>query len=119
MSFQKRKHPRIDSLHLLSYSCLNDDCQLESQGMGRTLNVSEGGILLETHTAIDPDLIISLAIGLDDDVTEVKGKVVFSKEGDNERFQTGVEFIETDKKSRRLIKKYIAAFLKHHPQQAD
>ncbi len=111
MTFQKRKHPRIDSINLLSYDCIADDCQLVAQGMGRTLNVSEGGILLETHAPVDPNHTISLSIGLDDDVTEIKGKVVFSKEGDNERFQTGIEFIEPDKKARRLIKKYVEAFL--------
>lgn len=112
MTTQKRKHPRIDSLNLLSYSCIGWDREVNAQGMGRTLNVSEGGILLETHIPVDKDQIIMLAIGLEDDVTDVKGRVVFSKTGENDRFQTGIEFIDPDKNSRRLIKRYIDAFLK-------
>jgi len=45
-SNDKRLHLRIDSLNLLAYSCIDDTGQVVVQGMGRTLNVSQGGILL-------------------------------------------------------------------------
>jgi hypothetical protein len=47
-SENKRKHERIQSLNL-SYICLDEDANIIKQGMGRTLNISESGILLETH----------------------------------------------------------------------
>ena len=49
---EKRKHPRVNALNL-SYICLDEDQQVIKQGMGRTLNVSESGILLETHFPIE------------------------------------------------------------------
>ena len=112
MTSKNRKHARIDSLNLLSYSCFDDNQQLVGQGMGRTINVSEGGILLETHSVIETQYIMSLSIGLGDDVADIKGKIVSSKPVENDRFQTGVEFVETDKKTGIFIKKYIEAFLK-------
>ena len=51
-SENKRKHERIQSLNL-SYICLDEDNNIVKQGMGRTLNISESGILLETHFPID------------------------------------------------------------------
>ena len=42
-----RKHPRFDSGNLLSYVCLDNQNKIVQQGMGKTIDVSEGGILLE------------------------------------------------------------------------
>ena len=110
----KRLHPRIDSLNLLSYSCIDETGQVVAHGMGRTLNVSQGGILLETRAPVDKGQTVLLSIGLEDDMTEeVEGRVVFSTmDEDYDRFQTGIEFINPDKKSKRLIKQYVDAFLK-------
>ena len=44
---EKRKHYRVDSLNLLSYTCQDEEGNLVKHGMGRTLNVSESGILLK------------------------------------------------------------------------
>ena len=53
MTLEKRIKPRADSHNILSYVCLDEENEIVEQGMGRTLNVSEGGILLETHDSID------------------------------------------------------------------
>jgi len=68
---EKRKHTRINSLNL-SYVCLDENNQIFKQGMGRTLNVSESGILLETHFPIDDQYIVRLILGLEEDLVEIK-----------------------------------------------
>jgi hypothetical protein len=116
MTLHQRKHERVNSLNLLSYFCMNDARETVAQGMGRTLNVSEGGILLETHVQIDVQYAICLSIGFLDEVTDVMGKMVYSKKGDNDRWQSGIEFVNPDANAQRIIKKYIEAFTRH---QAD
>ena len=106
----RRQHPRIEALNLISYNCIDETNQTVTQGMGRTLNVSEGGILLETHVPIDPKYTVELAIGLEDDLINIKGKIVFSIAGEEERFEAGIEFIETDGTELEVLKKYIKAF---------
>ena len=101
-------------MNLLSYICVNENQDVVSQGMGRTLNVSEGGILLETHVPIDVEYPIFLSIGFQEELTEVKGKIVYSKKGDNDRWQSGIEFVMPDDDTHRIIKKYIDAFNRHH-----
>ena len=110
MTSQKRRYDRIDSLRLLSYSCVDHENKVVSQGMGRTLNVSEGGILLETHVPLEKESTVLLAIGFEDEVTEIRGKIVYGKRGENGREQTGVEFIDPDEKVRRIIRRYVDAF---------
>ncbi|MGD9106308.1 MAG: PilZ domain-containing protein [Desulfobacterales bacterium] len=106
----RRKHARINALNLISYSCIDETVQAVTQGMGRTLNVSQGGILLETHVPIDPSHTVALAIGLEDDLINIKGRVVFSMAGREDRFEAGIEFIEIDEAALDVLKKYIKAF---------
>lgn len=107
----KRKHLRIRSLNLLSYVCIDENQNVIRQGMGRTLDVSEGGILLETHAPIDSQHTISLTIGLQDDVTEIKGKVVYSREVQSGRYESGIEFHAKNEAGLRILREYIKAFI--------
>ena len=107
---ERRHHPRISALNLISYNCLDETQGIVAQGMGRTLNISEGGILLETHTPIDPKNAISLAIGLEDDLINIDGTVVFSMAGKDEKYEAGIEFREMSDSTLDILKKYIKAF---------
>ena len=107
---EKRKHSRIDSLHLLNYLHYGENEEDTTQGMGRTLNVSESGILLETHTSIDPDQNVSLTIGLEEDMVDIKGHVIYSKQNAQGMFEAGIEFEAMDASAERILKAYIEAF---------
>ena len=108
----KRQHARIDSLNLISYVCIDETDISVMQGMGRTLNVSEGGILLETHIQIDPKHTLSLTIGLEEDLVDIKGEVAHSKPGKDDNFEAGIQFFETDEEALRVLNKYVKAFKK-------
>ncbi len=116
MASQKRRFPRVDSLNLLSYFCVDEQGEVVTQGMGRTLNVSEGGILLETHIPIPPEDTVYLSIGFDEDVTDVRGEVAYTKEGENGRIQSGIKFVDPDDNARQVIADYIEAFEDHRQQ---
>ena len=108
---EKRKHNRIDSMHLLNYIYTDDTSQGTMQGMGRTLNVSESGILLETHTPpISVGSLVSLTIGFEEDVVDIKGRVIYTKESENDMFESGIEFFDVDENAIEILGRYIAAF---------
>jgi len=109
---EKRKHYRIESLNLLNYLCLDDDENVVSQAMGRTLNVSESGILLETHVPMDAQQIVSLTIGLEDELIDVRGKVVHCKPGPSGKFESGILFLQMQEAVLPILKKYIQAVKK-------
>jgi hypothetical protein len=75
---EKRKHARVSSLNL-SYVCLDEKDKIVKQGMGRTLNVSESGILLETHFPIDNKHIVTLTLGLEEELVDIKGRPVHTR----------------------------------------
>ena len=107
---ERRHHPRVNALNLISFSCIDATESVVAQGMGRTLNVSEDGILLETHVSIDPKYVIELAIGLEDKLINIKGSIIFSTPGKDEKFEAGIEFVETDDVTIAILKKYIKVF---------
>ena len=106
---ERRKHIRIHSLNL-AYICLDEKEENLKQGMGRTLNVSEAGLLLETHFPLEPKQILSLTIGLEEDLVEIKGRVIYSRTGLRGKFETGIRFLEIDETADRILNKYVNAF---------
>ncbi|MBT8342691.1 MAG: PilZ domain-containing protein [Desulfatitalea sp.] len=107
---EKRKHSRIDSINLLNYVYLDENDDEQNQGMGRTLNVSESGILLETHNPMDENHTVSLTIGFEEDVVDIKGKVIYTKEQLASMYESGIEFFDMDDAARAILLRYITAF---------
>jgi len=107
---EKRKHSRIDSVNLLNYVYFDENEAEENQGMGRTLNVSESGILLETHSPMNAQRIVSLTIGFKEDVVDIKGRVVYMRKMEDGLFESGIEFFDMDESATVVLKGYIEAF---------
>ena len=78
--------------------------------MGRTLNVSQSGILLETHQSISVNHIISMTIGLNDSVIDIKGRIKYSNANVSGKYESGIEFLEMDQASFVILTQYIKAF---------
>ncbi len=109
-TIEKRRHSRIDSINLLNYVYEDAEKSKALQGMGRTLNVSESGILLETHVSLEEGVFVSIMIGLEEEMVDIKGQVVFIIESTDGRFQSGINFKEIDETSLEILHKYIEAF---------
>jgi len=110
MTENKRKHLRVRSINLL-YVGVYDKNVLIKQGMGRTLDVSESGIRLETHFPVDPKNIVQLSIGLKDELVDIKGRAVHNVPGSSGKYEIGIRFNRIKKSSLEIVKKYIAAFM--------
>ena len=102
----KRKHERIRSLNL-SYFCLDEDENIVKQGMGRTLNISESGILLETHFPIEFKHTVQLTLSLEEDLLDIQGKPIHAKSTGEGRYEIGIQFFELDQNTNRVLKKFI------------
>jgi len=105
-SENQRKHERIQSLNL-SYICLDEDQNIVKQGMGRTLNISESGILLETHFPIEPSHTVQVTISLEEDLLDMKGKPVHVKSLDGGKYQIGIQFDNLDENAANILQNFI------------
>lgn len=107
---EMRNKERIGSHNLVSYLCLDEGEHPIKQGIGRTLNISEGGILLETHSSLERERTISLTIGMEEDLMDFRGKIVHSGERDDGKFENGIEFLAMNAKERQFLQQFIAIF---------
>ena len=107
---ERRRVSRYDSINLISFVCLDENDKESRQGMGRTLNVSAGGILMETHIYIDPRYMMALTIAMEDDIMEIKGKITYCKKREDGKFETGIRFIETDEAKVKFLQQFIVMF---------
>jgi len=106
---EKRRHPRVDSLNL-SYVCIDEGGNITAEGMGRTLNVSESGILLETHFAMMQGQTISLTIAIGEYLLDIKGQVIRCIRSEENTFLTGIEFYGLDLEGFAILRKFITLF---------
>lgn len=109
VSKEKRKHFRVNSLNL-SYVFVNGNNDGGKQTIGRTLNVSESGILLETCIPVNLNDKLLLTIGLKEDLVDIKGKVVHTAKDEHGKCEVGVQFTDKDDAAIEILQKYIKAF---------
>lgn len=112
---EKRKYPRIRIFSLISYACLDDDGQILGQSYGTALDISQGGLLLETISAVNTDYILLTIIDLEDKWQELKGKVAYCKRTDTGKFRTGVSFQGTKEENIQ----FAAAMVRTHHSQKN
>jgi predicted Zn finger-like uncharacterized protein len=99
----RRKHPRVKTNNLVSYFSFDETGKLISHGLGIALDISKGGILLETPYAIESGLILLGALDWAKNLIEVKGKIVYSEKKSPDIYRSGIEFIGIDERMVEFI----------------
>jgi c-di-GMP-binding flagellar brake protein YcgR len=106
----RRKTPRVKTQNLISYFTYNENDKLISHGLGIALDISKGGILLETPYSMEPGLLVLNATDRNKNSIEVKGKLIYSKATSIGTFLCGIEFIGIDGRIRDFITKLIKEY---------
>jgi c-di-GMP-binding flagellar brake protein YcgR len=109
MSIEKRRHIRIDSENL-SHVAVEDREGPVAEGIGKTLNISESGILLETHFPMESGQGVDLTLALEEELVTVKGEVVHCRIDDRGAARTGVRFRDLDDAALRVLKQFVVLF---------
>ena len=118
----KRGHPRVMALNLVSFESDVPPKGVESpaeetaprEGLGRTRNVSEGGILLEVARAYPLSAVLDLRIALGESIIAPKARVVRLQELANDRVEMGLKFVELSPEDHAAVLAYIT----EHPELA-
>ena len=111
---EKRRFPRIESENIVGYVLYNELKKKVDQGSGRTKNLSQTGVLLETQSILKGSYIILVTINIDGKKIKAKGRVVTSRYVESSGcYLTGIEFIGP--KDEQL--EAIVAFVKAHQYQ--
>jgi hypothetical protein len=108
MGQEKRVFPRVRSLNLVSLSKLAEEGYVELAELGRTLDLSEGGIRLEAFEVIPVGTRTRLRIGLREDIIDVDGEVAYVQEGEAGRVVTGIAFVTMSPEHRQVLKSFLS-----------
>jgi len=95
---ERRKHPRVEINSLISYICIDDNGDQTKEGRGKAINISQGGILLETHDSFEWLDILILTINIENESVNIKGKVIYCNADNFGKFRAGIQFLETNEK---------------------
>ena len=106
----KREYPRVETRNVVSYVCLDKKGTEIGEGMGETLNISQGGILLKSTYPIESEFILLMSIDLENNIMEIKGKVTYSKKDKSGKYETGISFLGTFDKNIQIIKNFIKTY---------
>jgi len=110
---ERRQASRIDSLNLVHVTGCDENGRAVRQGIGRTINVSEKGILLETPFEIDADEKYEISVGLKDEIVDIQAQVVHLQRGEKGKFLVGLSFGELDEQTLSKLKEFIRRFNEH------
>ena len=113
MATERRRFIRPESLNLLDYLIVDQQGRPSEYSMARTLNVSKGGIMMETHIPLPKGQQVMITLGLKDQLIDVMGRIVFTS-SDAGRHHSGVEFFHVSDNDKRILDNYVAAFHRLH-----
>ncbi len=100
--------PRIESLNLVSVQHFNQDNTADLQTVGRTLDLSDGGIKLEVATAPPLYSRLSLMIALKDTLINVQGEVVYLSVINKDQIHMGLKFLNLSEEDKQHIQNYLS-----------
>ena len=119
----RRKHPRTLTRNLIAHVSVDQNGRIISQGLSKTLDISRGGMLLETPCPIEAGKISLMAVDKENNLIEIKGYLVYCQKAASGMYHSGIKFFGTDLQVAnfviRLIKEYNHRknnlyFLQHH-----
>ena len=100
----KRNSQRWYSNNFISYCLLDENDKIFGEGYGKTKNISDLGLLMETSKIIESDYIL---IGTTDERNKIigmKGKVCRRTMDGTGVIYTGIEFVGDDDKKSQFAK---------------
>ncbi len=102
---EKRQFERQDSENLLNFLVYDRNGRQTTYSMGKTLDVSENGLRLETLTPMHADDTLLITVGLGDELIDLTGEVRFIGKT-SDRYITGILFSDISSKGKHILKQY-------------
>ena len=117
---EKRRYHRIKTSNVVIYILYNEKGVKVDKGKGRTMNLSQSGVLLETNKPLEGVYIILMTIDLEGKKLKVKGIVAHTRSDEpSGHYLSGIKFIGPQEKQREAIVAFVKAYhyRKHKAEQ--
>jgi c-di-GMP-binding flagellar brake protein YcgR len=105
----KRKYPRVNTRVLASLDCYDEDGELFDQKLGVILDISLGGMLIETDDIIKANYVEIVFINHEHNLMSIVGSIVHSRKSKNGKAKTGLCFHGADTENVKIATNLIRA----------
>jgi hypothetical protein len=110
----RRKYERVEVRNPISYESIDKDGEIVFNSMGRTLNVSRTGIMLEIAHLIKAEYVSLSTVDLEGNLIKIKGQVIYCSRTDTGLYQAGIRFIASEDEKAEFAVQLIRL---HHSQR--
>jgi c-di-GMP-binding flagellar brake protein YcgR len=98
----KRKYPRVNIYILASFDCFDEDGELFDQKLGVILDISLGGMLIETDDIVKANYVKIVFVNYEQKLMSIVGSIVHSKKSENGKAKTGICFHGADSENIKI-----------------
>ena len=98
----KRKYPRVNIYILASFDCYDEDGELFDQNLGVILDISLGGMLIETDDIVKANYVKIVFVNYEQKLMSIVGSIVHSKKSENGKAKTGICFHGADSENIKI-----------------
>ena len=98
----KRKNPRINIQVLASLDCYDEDGELFDQKLGVILDVSLGGMLIETNDILKAYYVEIVFVNYKNKLMSIVGSIVHSRKSEDGKSKTGFCFHGADSENIKI-----------------
>jgi len=106
----RRKYTRVNINVLASYDCYNDEGELFDHGIAVILDVSCGGLLIESDSIIDANLVNVVFVDHDNKSMKIVASVVHSRKIKNGNARTGLCFHGTKSSNIKFVTNLVRSY---------
>ena len=98
----KRKKSRVKVLVVASFKFYNEDGELFNQPLGIILDISLGGMLIETDDIVKANYVKIVFVNYEQKLMSIVGSIVHSKKSESGKAKTGICFHGADSENIKI-----------------
>jgi integration host factor subunit beta len=108
LGFQNRKDSiRLKVICPAMYIRFNNQGMACDQKTSRSMNVSQGGVRLQSNFPVDSGEILEVTMALGEDLIAFKGKVVYVTSSEDQGFEFGISIEDIENQDRVVLTRFI------------
>lgn len=110
MGQDQRKFPRVNVTVPIFYECYDEECEIFEQKIGMALDISQGGMLIESDRIIDANYLKMGFVNYQNEIIEITGSVIWSRKKEDRKVHSGVCFHGSQNENIKFASNLIRTF---------
>jgi hypothetical protein len=107
---ENRRYTRVETSNLISFMSIDAEGRVQRQGMGKALDISQNGLLLESALPVDSEYVSLMSTDPNNQLIEITAQVAYSRRGRTGSYLTGVRFAASEDDNIRFAASLIKTF---------